>query len=108
MNDEAILRERGRIDADPDIDHACRAASGHYERVIDESVEETFPASDATTPVRPGSLASEGYSRSALSLDRGTSHATTVLAVFLGAAALGFVVGLALGRGGLLRTLRWR
>ena len=29
----------------------------HTEWLIDESLEETFPASDPTTPVRPGSIA---------------------------------------------------
>jgi hypothetical protein len=33
----------------------------HDERVIDESLEETFPASDATTPTRPGSLVGLRY-----------------------------------------------
>lgn len=30
-------------------------AAGHDEWLIDESIEETFPASDPTLPVRPGS-----------------------------------------------------
>ena len=28
---------------------------GHDEWLLDESIEETFPASDATLPIRPGS-----------------------------------------------------
>jgi hypothetical protein len=33
-------------------------APGHDEWLIDQSIEETFPASDATLPVRPGSTLS--------------------------------------------------
>jgi hypothetical protein len=33
-------------------------AAGHDEWLIDESIEETFPASDSPLPVRPGSTLS--------------------------------------------------
>jgi hypothetical protein len=33
-------------------------ADGHDEWLLDESIEETFPASDAMLPVRPGSTLS--------------------------------------------------
>jgi hypothetical protein len=37
-------------------------APGHAEWLIDESIAETFPASDAPSPVRPGSTAAMHYS----------------------------------------------
>jgi hypothetical protein len=36
---------------------------GHAEWLIDESIAETFPASDPTAPVRPGSTVAMHYSR---------------------------------------------
>jgi hypothetical protein len=37
----------------------------HDEWLLDESIEETFPASDATLPIRPGSsLSRRNHSRS--------------------------------------------
>ena len=37
-------------------------AKDHDEWLIDESIEETFPASDPTLPVRPGSTLSRRHS----------------------------------------------
>jgi hypothetical protein len=39
----------------PDDSGAGAAGVSHDERLLDESIEETFPASDPTSPVRPGS-----------------------------------------------------
>ena len=53
----AIVNESGKP-------HAARqapsepGADGHDEWLLDESIEETFPASDPTLPVRPGSTLS--------------------------------------------------
>jgi hypothetical protein len=108
MNDESILPERGRVDADVDVPNARPAAAGHDEWVIDGSIEETFPASDPTTPVQPGSLASERYSQSAVLHDARAArvNAGVVLAAALSAAAIGFIAGLVLARRGLLQTFR--
>jgi hypothetical protein len=35
--------------------HAAAGDAAHDEWLLDESIEETFPASDPTSPVRPGS-----------------------------------------------------
>jgi hypothetical protein len=63
MNDDFILRHGGRVDADVDVPEARPGAPHHNEWVIDEAVEETFPASDAPTPPQPGSLAGLRYAR---------------------------------------------
>lgn len=42
---------------------AALHAPGHAEWLIDQSLAETFPASDAPLPVRPGSTAASHYSR---------------------------------------------
>ena len=47
------------------MDTIFRNPARHDEWLIDESVEETFPASDATTPVQPGSLVGSRYPASA-------------------------------------------
>lgn len=38
-------------------------AAGHDEWLLDESIEETFPASDPTLPIRPGSTLSRRNQR---------------------------------------------
>ena len=43
------------------------ADSERDERLIDESLMETFPASDATSPARPGSLLGMRYAANARS-----------------------------------------
>jgi len=108
MNDESILRERGRIDADLDVPDARPGAAGHDEWLIDESVEETFPASDPTTPTQPGSLASERYSQSPVPHDTRVArvNAGVLLSAALSAAAIGFIAGVVLGRRGLLQIFR--
>jgi hypothetical protein len=45
----------GMADADVDSPAAQPGVAGHDEWAIDEALEETFPASDAPTPTRPGS-----------------------------------------------------
>ena len=57
MDDHELLRHRGRVDADVDVPAAQPGAAGHEDWLIDEAVEETFPASDAPATVQPGSLA---------------------------------------------------
>jgi hypothetical protein len=64
MDDDLLLRGRGKIH-DVDAPAARPGTPGHDEWIIDEAIEETFPASDTPTPVRPGSLASERYGRAA-------------------------------------------
>ena len=44
---------------------ASPEAEDHNEWLIDESLEETFPASDPTLPVRPGSTVAERYAKAA-------------------------------------------
>ena len=44
---------------------ASPEADDHNEWLIDESLEETFPASDPTSPVRPGSTVAERYAEAA-------------------------------------------
>ncbi len=59
MNDDASERpRRGRITPDLDVPESRPGADKHDEWRIDESIEETFPASDAPAAVQPGSLAS--------------------------------------------------
>jgi hypothetical protein len=103
MSDEAILLDRGRIDADVDAPDARPAAPGHAEWMIDESIEETVPASDPTSSVRPGSLASQGSTDAPQPIQRATVR--QVMEVFLGAAAIGFIAGLVLGTRGALHRL---
>ena len=55
MTDSATRWERGRIDADVDVPAAKRGAPEHDDWIIDEALEESFPASDAPNPARPGS-----------------------------------------------------
>jgi hypothetical protein len=55
----------GGIGADVDAPAADPRAPGHDEWLLDEAIEETFPASDPPAPVRPGSSVSERYAFSA-------------------------------------------
>ena len=48
-------------------------AIGHDEWLIDQSIEETFPASDATLPINPGSsLSMRNQSRARSDTSRGS------------------------------------
>ncbi len=61
-------------------------ASPKDDERIDESLEETFPASDPTTPVQPGSLASEEYPAEAKASMLGAGPKIALV-------ALGFLIG---------------
>jgi hypothetical protein len=58
-------RRGGRTGADVDSPAADPHAPDHDEWLLDEAIEETFPASDPPTPVRPGSSISLRYARGA-------------------------------------------
>lgn len=58
MNSESTLRETPPAQSSSS---QARLISGHEEWIIDESIEETFPASDPISPARPGSLVSLRY-----------------------------------------------
>ena len=80
------------VNAPPDEDtvEAPRAATpeaGREEWLIDESIEETFPASDPTTPVVPGSLAEQHVARAK------SSRRARRIALYAGAAASAVVAG---------------
>ncbi len=55
--DGAWLHDRGRIDADVEGPGAQPSSPAHAEWLLDEAVQETFPASDPPSAVRPGSIA---------------------------------------------------
>ncbi|MGH8637289.1 MAG: hypothetical protein ACREUX_21480 [Burkholderiales bacterium] len=65
MNDQKLLRNRGRINADVDVPAARPGAAGHEEWLIDVGIEETFPASDPPSMVQPGSIAGRGAGKAA-------------------------------------------
>jgi hypothetical protein len=88
MDETAIPRNRGRIGADVDVPAARHGDPMHDDWIIDESVQETFPASDATAPVRPGSLAAQHFSRAALRKHIDKPEATTSLYFNLAAVAV--------------------
>lgn len=52
-----LLPNRGRIQPDLNVPEACADSKGHEEWLIDVAVEQTFPASDASAAVQPGSIA---------------------------------------------------
>ena len=47
----------------PDSSARVPGMPGHDEWLIDEALAETFPASDAPSPVRPGSTVATDYAR---------------------------------------------
>ena len=49
--------------AGPDSPARVPGMPGHDEWLIDEALAETFPASDAPSPVRPGSTVATDYAR---------------------------------------------
>jgi hypothetical protein len=51
--------DSGRLEATTMQPPSAPGTDGHDEWLLDESIEETFPASDPTLPVRPGSSLSE-------------------------------------------------
>ncbi|MPZ43639.1 MAG: hypothetical protein GEV05_09595 [Betaproteobacteria bacterium] len=70
MSDQTTLRKRRRIGADVDVPAAHPGATGHQEWLIDVAIEESFPASDSSTAVQPGSLAGRGRGKEASRRDR--------------------------------------
>lgn len=66
------------------------------EWLIDESLEETFPASDPITPARPGSLIGMRHAASAAATKR--SFLDVPQSWVIGALAGGIVIGLLLRR----------
>jgi len=60
MSEKDDRPTRGRIAPDLDVPAAQPGARCHDEWLIDESIEETFPASDAPVAVHPGSTAALG------------------------------------------------
>ena len=88
MGDDSILRERGKAHADVDVPAARLGTPGHDEWMIDEAIQESFPASDSPTPVRPGSITAERYSKQAARRNR---RLTTMRAV-MWCAAIGSTI----------------
>jgi hypothetical protein len=88
MTDDLILRERGKAHADLEVPAARPGTPGHAEWMIDEAIQESFPASDSPTPVRPGSIAAERYGKEAARRHR---RRTTMRAV-LWCAAIGSTI----------------
>jgi len=58
---------------------ASRRAHGHEERMIDESVEQSFPASDPSSTSQPGSIVSRRYAAV-----RGVSRTSSTWAPLMG------------------------
>ena len=91
MNDVPVASERGEAHPRLDSPAAAPGAPGHHEWLIDEAVQETFPASDPTIPSRPGSTVALHYARVR---DRNSSRrnwlfgAAVVLAVYVAARVL--------------------
>jgi hypothetical protein len=73
------------------------ADSERDERLIDESLMETFPASDPTSPARPGSLVGMRYATGSRAGNRSSTR-TRLQSTLLGALVAGVVVGIALMR----------
>jgi hypothetical protein len=61
MNGIPARYERGRAGADVNAPAARPGARNHDEWVLDEALEESFPASDSPNPVRAGSTMSRRY-----------------------------------------------
>jgi hypothetical protein len=87
MTDTPTRRERGIADANVDAPAAKPGSPAHDEWVMDEALEETFPASDPPYPMRPGStIARRNASRSrrvAYGADAGTIALGAVFLVAL-------------------------
>ena len=49
--------------ADQGAEQRNQPEAGHDESLLDEALEETFPASDASAETQPGSLASQAAKR---------------------------------------------
>ena len=57
MSEQELLPHRGRIKPNLDAPEASPTSDAHSEWLIDVAVEQTFPASDASAAVIPGSTA---------------------------------------------------
>jgi hypothetical protein len=72
------------------------ADSDHDEWLLDESLEETVPASDAPSPARPGSLLATRYAAEARTRKRvGSSRAFQpwIVGALLGGVVAGVLIG---------------
>ena len=74
------------------------ADSERDEWLIDQSLMETFPASDPTSPARPGSLLGMRYATTARNARLGALARTTLQPWLIGAVLAGAIVGVILGR----------
>lgn len=70
----------------------------HDDRMIDEALEETFPASDPITPAAPGSLIGRRYAVTEDETTRAQAAFTAAQPWLLCALAGGVIVGLLLRR----------
>jgi len=90
VDDPVVTRwKRGKAHADFDSPAALPGNPEHDEWILDEAVQETFPASDPTLPSRPGSTLALRYS--AMRSDRNARVFTIMLAPFALSAA--FMIG---------------
>ena len=58
---ETTMTQSSEIRSPWDLPAATSRGSAHDEWLIDESIAETFPASDVPVPMRPGSLVGSRY-----------------------------------------------
>jgi hypothetical protein len=86
--------ERGRIAADTTVPEAKPGARGHADWLVDESVEESFPASDPPSAVQPGSLAGSRsrITRRAAASREGRTR-STLMWLCIGAVLIGGALG---------------
>jgi len=69
---------------------ARRRARAYEERIIDGSVEESFPASDPSSSSQPGSIAAQSYSFA----HRRRREANCIVPLALGMAAIALVIAM--------------
>jgi hypothetical protein len=75
-----------------------RADSERDEWLIDESLQETFPASDPISPARPGSLIGLRYAAKSRNAGLGVLAGGTLLPWLIGALLGGTIAGIILAR----------
>ena len=76
---------------------ASRRAHGHEERMIDESVEQSFPASDPSSTSQPGSIVSRRYAAMS-DVSRTSSGSASLVGWFVVTTAIACTVILMLKR----------